>query len=69
MIYCNPVPIAAACLLGTDVVNDILNTIFLAIIDLTKYGRDINLAFGFCNIRMINKKLNVVFSNNLVESV
>lgn len=41
MIYCNPVPIAAACLLGKDVVTDALNTIFLAIQDLTKYNRDI----------------------------
>jgi len=31
MIYCNPVPIAAACLLGKDVVQDALTTIFLAI--------------------------------------
>jgi len=31
MIYCNPVPIAAACLLGADVVTSALNTIFLAI--------------------------------------
>jgi hypothetical protein len=41
MIYCNPVPIAAACLLGKDVVQDALNTIFLAIQDLIKYNKDI----------------------------
>jgi hypothetical protein len=28
MVYCNPVPIAAGCLLGKDVVTDALNTIF-----------------------------------------
>ena len=62
MIYCNAVPIAAACLLGKDVVTDVLNTIFLAVIDLVKYGKNIDLAFGFCNVRIIGKKLNVVFS-------
>lgn len=38
MIYCNPVPIAAACLLGKDVVADALRTIFLAVQDLVKYN-------------------------------
>jgi len=57
MIYCNPVPIASACLLGTDVVKDCLSTIFLAVQDLVKYGKDLNLAFGFCNIRIVGKGL------------
>ena len=39
MIYCNPVPIAAACLMGKDVVQDALDAIFLGIIDLTKFGK------------------------------
>ena len=69
MIYCNAVPIAAACLLGKDVVTDALNTLFLAIIDLVKYGKDINLQFGFCAIRIINKDLKVTFANNFVESI
>lgn len=69
MIYCNPVPIAAACLLGQDVVTDALRTIFLAIQDLVKYGKNVDLAFGFCNVRIINKNLNVVFSTSLIESV
>lgn len=50
MIYCNPVPIAAACLLGKDVVTDALNTIFLAIRDLVKYDKDLLLQFNFGNI-------------------
>lgn len=55
MIYCNPVPIACACLLGADVVRDALNTLICAITDLVKYNRDINLQFGFCNLRVVNK--------------
>ena len=69
MIYCNPVPIAAACLLGKDVVTDALSTIFLAIIDLVKYGRDIVLQFGFGNVTITNKNLKVMFSESFKESV
>jgi hypothetical protein len=69
MIYCNPVPIAAACLLGQDVVTDALSTMFLAIVDLVKFGKIIDLAFGCCNVRIYNKNLNVVFSDSFTESI
>jgi len=36
MIYANPVPIAACCQMGKDVVEDTLKTIFMAIQDLIK---------------------------------
>jgi len=64
MIYCNPVPIAAACLLGKEVVNDALNTIFLAIVDLIKYNRDLRLDFGFGRITVVNRGLKATFSND-----
>ncbi len=64
MIYCNPVPIAAATLLGKEVVNDALNTIFLAIVDLIKYNRDIRLDFGFCRINIVNRGLKVTFTTD-----
>lgn len=69
MIYCNPVPIASACLLGADVVRDALNTIFLALIDLVKYGRDLNLPFGFCNIRVTSRNLKTNFSDSFANSI
>ena len=50
-------PVAAAAMLGTDVVTDALNTIFLAIKDLIKYDKNLDLAFGFCNVRINNKSL------------
>lgn len=68
-IYANPVPVAAAACLGKDVVVDALNTIFLAIQDLIKLDRDINLAFGFCNVRIQGRNLNVVFSGDLNQSI
>ncbi len=64
MIYCNPVPIAAACLLGKEVVTDALNTIFLAITDLIKYNKDLSLNFGFARINIVNRGLKVAFSQD-----
>ena len=37
-IFCNPVPIAAACFMGKDIVDSTLNAIFTAVGDLTKSG-------------------------------
>jgi hypothetical protein len=45
-IYCNPVPIAAACFLGKEVVESTINAIFAAVADLTKYGKQMrNIVF------------------------
>ena len=66
-IYANPVPVAAAAMLGTDVVNDALNTIFLAIKDLIKYDKNIDLAFGFANVRITNKNMTTVFRDGLAR--
>jgi len=56
-------------MLGKDVVCDSLNTIFLAIVDLIKLGRNIDLAFGFCNIRIVSRGLSVSFKEDLSHSV
>ena len=69
MIYCNPVPIASACLLGADVVTDALNTLVTGITDLVKYGKDLNLQFGFGTIRVQNKNLKIYFSDEFVNSM
>lgn len=68
-IYANPVPVAAAAMLGTDVVNDALRTLFLAIQDLVKLDKNIDLAFGFCNVRIIGRNLKVVFENGLSSTI
>jgi len=63
-IYCNPVPIAAACSLGKEVVSDALNTLFLAFADLIKYNKDLTLNFGFARIGITDRGLKVTFSND-----
>lgn len=69
MIYANPVPIAAACQMGKDVVEDTLRTIFLAIQDMLKYDFNLMLQFGFANISFINKNMKVVFAPYLKTEV
>ena len=67
-IYANPVPVAAASCLGVDVVNDALNTLFLAIQDLIKLDKNIDLAFGFCNVRFLSRNLKVAFLPDLNQT-
>lgn len=62
-------PVAAAAMLGTDVVTDALNTIFLAIKDLIKYDKDLDLAFGFANVRITNKSLKTTFRDGLTKQI
>ena len=51
--------------MGKDVTTDALNTLFLAIVDLIKYDKNIDLAFGFANVRCSGRNLSVVFKDGL----
>lgn len=69
MVYCNPYPIAAACMISTDVVKDGLNAFWSAIVDLVNYGRDIDLNFGFCRIQIVDRDLRVRFRKDFRSRV
>jgi len=68
-IYANSVPVAAACQMGKDVVDDALETIFTAIEDLIRLDKDINLQMGFCAMKFTNRKLTVHFAPNLSKGL
>lgn len=68
-IYANPVPIANGACMGKDVTTDTLNTLFLAIQDLIKYDKNIDLAFGFCNVRFQGRGLSTVFKADLTRCI
>jgi len=68
-IYANPVPVAQGAAMGKDVTVDALETLFRAIIDLIKYDKNIDLAFGFANVRLYNRKLSFVFKDGLVKEI
>lgn len=56
-------------MLGVDVVKDALSTLFLAIKDLIKYDKNIDLAFGFCNVRFCNRSVKATFLDELSKTV
>lgn len=69
MIYANSCPIAAACHMGKDVVDDTLNAIWIGIEDLVKQDKDISLQMGFCNLRFTNRSLKCIFAAYLGKEV
>lgn len=69
MVYANPVPIAAACQMGKDVVQDTLNAIFLAICDLIKFDHNISLQFGFANVQFNNRGLKTFFAAHMTREL
>jgi hypothetical protein len=68
-IYANPIPVAAGAMLGVDVTNDALNTLFIAIKDLIHHNYAIDLAFGFANVRIKQNSLKAVFQENLAQTI
>jgi len=68
-IYANTVPVASACQLGKDVVDDSLTAIFTAIEDLIRLDRDITLQMGFCALKFTNRKLDVHFLPSLTKDI
>jgi len=69
MTYCNPIPIAASCYLPKNVINDTLNAIFNAILDLINIGKNVTVKTGFCNINFFDKNLTYSFNPDLSEII
>ena len=69
MIFCNPVPIANACYLAKNIVQDAHRAIFKAVRDLTNQGRNIELRFNFAVIRVLNRSLSVQFAPKFAGAI
>lgn len=69
MIYANSVPIAHACQMGQDVVDDTLRTIWCAIRDMIKFDHNLVLQFGFASLHFVNRSLKVQFAPYLTTEV
>ncbi len=69
MTYCNPIPIAAACYLPKNVINDSLNAIFNAILDLINIGKNVIVKTGFCNVCFFDKNLSYTFNPDLSDII
>jgi len=57
MIFCNPGPIAAASYLGKEVVTSGIQAFIEAVANLTQLGHSLNIDFGFCNVKIVNRNL------------
>jgi hypothetical protein len=63
MIFCNAGPIAAACYLGKDVVQDAIDAFIQGIVDLIALSdfifldKDLIVDFHFCKISMVHKSI------------
>lgn len=69
MLFCNPGPIASGCNFSPKLTQSILTAITHAITDLTRLGKDLNLDFGFCKLRVNNKDLTYNFCGGLCNQL
>lgn len=69
MIYCNPVPIAAACYLAKDVVSDCIGAFVKAVNDLTKLGHSMRINLDFITINIRNKSISHTFVPSFVSQL
>ena len=69
MIYCNPVPIAAACSLDKDVAESILASFARAIVDLAELGKSLEIVIGPINIKIVNRHLTYNYSSNFANQL
>ncbi|CAM6002425.1 unnamed protein product [Sphagnum balticum] len=69
MIYCNPVPIAAACYLDKEVTEAILSSFAHAVGDLTELGKSLDFSIGVASIKIVNKHLTYSYSSNFAKQL
>lgn len=64
MIFCNPGPIAAASYLGKEVVTSAINAFIEAVANLTQLGHSLDINFGFCRVKIVNRNLTYSYVKN-----
>lgn len=69
MIFCNPVPIAAACSLDRNTVEDVLSAYAQAVAHLIQKGNSLDIGFGFVHIWVKNKNLKYSYDKNFIDQL
>lgn len=69
MVYCNPVPIAAASYLDKSTVVDTHTALWRAIADLTQQGRTLHVQFNFAVLTFSNCDMSVRFNSSVASSL
>ena len=69
MIYCNPVPIAAAAELDKNVTESILASFARAVCDLTELGKSLDIQIGPCHIKINNRNMTHSYPSNFCSGL
>jgi len=69
MIFCNPGPIAAASYLGKEVVTSAINAFIEAVANLTQLGHSLDIDFGFCRVKIVNRNLTYSYGKNFSQGL
>jgi hypothetical protein len=69
MIFCNPTPIALACYLSRELVEDIIRNFIHAVIDLAELGHSLAIGLGVCTVLIENRNLKYRFQEAFVKNL
>ena len=69
MIFCNPVPIANACSLDKQAVEQSLAAFSKAVIDLTALGKNMTIRIGMVQININNRSLTYSYNKQFEDSL
>jgi len=69
MVFCNPVPVAAACYLGKEVVASAIQAFIEAVGNLTQLGYNLDIDFGFCKVKINNRNLSYNYKTDFNQGL
>jgi len=69
MIFCNAGPIAAASYLGKEVVTSAIQAFVEAVGNLTQLGHSLDINFGFCRVKIVNRNLSYNYLKNFAQGL
>jgi len=69
MVFCNPAPVAAASYLGKEAVNAAIQAFIEAVANLTQLGHNLDIDFGFCKVKIVNRSLSYSYRQDFSHSL
>jgi len=69
MVFCNAAPISTACYLGKEVVSSAIQAFIEAVANLTQLGYNLDIDFGFCKIKIVNRNLSYSYKQDFAQTL
>jgi len=69
MVFCNPAPIATAAYLGKETVDSAIKTFVEAVSNLTQLGHNLDIDFGFCKVKIVNRNLSYNYKQDFSQTL